>query len=179
MTDRHVPTTGVTTADIPASDHAPTEEVVHFRPRRKRTQRELTSLTLNLAPMVDVVFLLLIFFIVTTTFKKAEGVLPSRLPSQGGVADQYDLPITPITVHVIGKSDSPTEYEITVEHFVNRPTTFNELSTFLNEIQANPGFDDETPVIIRSADDVLWDHVVGCWNAAVRAGCKRISFGTE
>lgn len=155
------------------------DEVIHFRPRRKRAPRELTSLTLNLAPMVDVVFLLLIFFIATTTFKKAEGVLPAQLPKTGGTADQFDLPITPVRVRVTQTGDLPTDVTLSVEGFANQPTTFNELATFLIELQTNPGFDDETPVIIQSADNVAWDHVVGCWNAAVRAGCKRISFGSE
>lgn len=149
----------------------------HLHLQRKRRPRQATVLTLNLAPMVDVVFLLLIFFISTTTFKQAEGILPSRLPKQGGLASAVAPPITPIVVHVLQTGPGPTDYAIRVENFVNAPPTFNELASFLKEIQANPGFDETTPVVIQAANEVLWDHVVGCWNAAVRAGCRRISFG--
>lgn len=155
------------------------EPVVHFKPRRRRAPRESTVLTLNLAPMVDVVFLLLIFFIATTTFKRAEGILPSRLPKQSGLADQLAPPITPIVIDLRQTGPGPTDYAIRVERFVNTPTTFNELAAFLMDVQANPGFDDETPIVIRAANDVLWDHVVGCWNAAVRAKYKSISFGLQ
>lgn len=153
--------------------------VVHLRPRRKRAPREATVLTLNLAPMVDVVFLLLIFFIATTTFERPEGLLPSQLPKQSGLASEVAPPIMPIVVHVVQTGRGPTDYSIRVENFVDTPTTFNELASFLKAIQSEPGFDDETPVVIQAASEVLWDHIVGCWNAAVGAGCKRISFGLQ
>ncbi len=151
--------------------------VVHFRPRRKLAPRQSVAFTLNLAPMVDVVFLLLIFFISTTTFKRAEGVLASRLPKEGGFASETALPVTPIVVHLAPGASGPTEYGLRVEGFVNTPVTFGELTSFLLELQRNPGFDDQTPIIIQAPAELLWDHVVGCWNAAVRADCKHIAFG--
>ena len=154
-------------------------EVIHFRSRRARAPREATVLTLNLAPMIDVVFLLLIFFISTTTLERAEGVLPSRLPRHSGLTGRIAPPITPIVIHVRQTGPGLTDYSLRVESFANTPTTFNELASFLTDVQANPGFDDETPVVIQASPDVLWDHVVGCWNAAVRAGCKCISFGLQ
>jgi len=42
------------------------------------------ELTLNLAPMIDVVFLLLIFFMVATTFAKQEKELSLDLPAAEG-----------------------------------------------------------------------------------------------
>lgn len=157
----------------------PDRPVVHFRSRRKRTPPELMTLTLNLAPMVDVVFLLLIFFISTTTFKRAEGILPAQLPRQGEAASEVALPITPIVVRLVQTGPNPTDYGINVVNFVDQPTTFNELAAFLKRLQETPGFDNETPVVIKTGLDVHWDHVVGCWNAAVRAGCKHVSFGVE
>jgi biopolymer transport protein ExbD len=129
--------------------------------------------------MIDVVFLLLIFFISTTTLKRAEGVLPSRLPRQSGLASEVAPPITPIVVHVRQTGPGPGDYALRVESFVDTPTTFNELARFLEEIQDQPGFDDETPVVIQASEEVVWDLIVGCWNAAVRAGCKSISFGVQ
>ncbi len=129
--------------------------------------------------MIDVVFLLLIFFISTTTLKRAEGILPSRLPRQSGLATEVAPPITPIVVHVRQTGPGPADYALRVESFADAPTSFNELAAFLEEIQSQPGFDDETPVVIQAAEEVVWDHVVACWNAAVRAGCKSISFGLQ
>lgn len=129
--------------------------------------------------MVDVVFLLLIFFISTTTFERAEGLLAAQLPKQGSFADSIALPISPIIVHLEQTGPGPTDYSMRIENFVDHPTTFSELSKFLKGVQGNPGFDDETPVVLKTAFQVKWDHVVGCWNAAVAAGCKHVSFGVE
>ena len=59
-------------------------ETVHFRPRRRRPQRRGVMTSLNLAPMIDVTFLLLIFFVVSTTFKRAEGLFGTRLQQTVG-----------------------------------------------------------------------------------------------
>ncbi len=152
-------------------------DTIHFRTRRQRAPREQTALTLNLAPMVDVVFLLLIFFIVTTEFRRPEGLLASRLPTQSGQASAVAIPISPILITVRQTGDQPSDYQLEVEGFTTAPRTFSDLAGFLTEIKDNPGFDDKTPVVIRAADDCMWDHLVGCWNAAVRAKFKRISFG--
>ena len=53
----------------------------------------------------------------------------------------------------------------------------DELVTYLQEIHRRPGFDRDTPVVIVAEHDVRWDHVVSCWNAALRADCTRIAFG--
>ncbi len=153
--------------------------VVHFQPRRKRLPKESMVLTLNLAPMVDVVFLLLTFFIATTTFKRAEGILPSQLPRLVGQANHVELPVTPIVIHFVGTGPEPEDFAIRLERFAKSPATIHEVFDFLVDLQSQPGFDAETPIIIRSGDDVRWDHVVGCWNAAVRAGCRRITFGVQ
>ncbi|HRX87372.1 MAG TPA: biopolymer transporter ExbD [Phycisphaerae bacterium] len=133
-------------------------------------------LTLNLAPMIDVTFLLLIFFSVTTTFKRAEGFFSAKLPQDAG-RPTVALPITPVIVRVQQYGPNPGDYRLRLDNFLNAPATFDELSEFLANVQNNPGFDADTPVVIAAEPDVAWDHVVGCWNAAVRAGCKNISFG--
>lgn len=135
-------------------------------------------LFLNLAPMIDVTFLLLIFFSVTTTFKRAEGYLGARLPKDAG-RPTVALPISPIIVRIQQFGPNPEDYRIRVDNFTNAPATFGELTKFLIDVQGNPGFSAETPVVIAAEPDVAWDHVVDCWNAALRAGSKRISFGRQ
>ncbi len=125
--------------------------------------------------MIDVTFLLLIFFVVTTTFKRPEGVFASKLPSDAGTP-AATLPISPIVVR-ISQSDAAGRYfQIRIDNFARSPQTFGELAQFLIDVQANPGFDRQTPVVIFPESEVRWDHVVNCWNAAVRAKCTTITF---
>lgn len=146
--------------------------------RRVRRQREApsSSVTLNFAPMIDVTFLLLIFFLVTTTFERAEGLFASDLPRDTGVP-AVALPISPIVVRLTQTGPDHADVRIGIDHFAEAPNDFDALPGFLRQIQGQPGFDAQTPVVIIAGNDVRWDHVVSCWNAALRAGCKRIAFG--
>lgn len=68
--------------------------------RRARRSRSLGPVgpILDLAPMVDVVFTLVIFFMVSTTFLTIETGLPVDLPqAQSNVAQASDLPTVSIT----------------------------------------------------------------------------------
>jgi len=128
--------------------------------------------------MIDVTFLLLIFFSVTTTFRRAEGFLSAKLPRDAG-RPTIALPITPIVVRIDVDPADSGGYSLSVDHFTNAPATTGELTGFLRELQEQPGFSQETPVILAASPDVAWDHVVACWNAALHADCKNISFGRK
>ncbi len=60
---------------------------------RNRRNRNNQALTIDLAPMVDVVFLLIIFFMVSTTFINIEQSMPVQLPqAQSSRAITSDMP---------------------------------------------------------------------------------------
>ncbi len=149
------------------------------RSRRRRFHGISPSFSVSIAPMIDVTFLLLIFFLVTTTFERAEGILVSKLPRETGVRPAVALPISPIVVRVLQVGPGENDYAIRIDNFRNVPGSFGELAEYFRQIHGQPGFDTETPVIIVAGDDVRWDHVVGAWNAAVKAGCTTIAFGRE
>lgn len=132
-----------------------------------------STIAVNLAPMIDVTFLLLIFFLVTTTFERAEGILSSELPATDASA-ATPLPISPIVVRLT--PDGVTGCTILVDGLDFIPEDFAQLVDVLKSVQRQPGFDVQTPVVIVAEQNVRWDHVVECWNAALRAGCKRIAF---
>ena len=158
--------------DTPQQDDR-THRQARYR-RRRRTSNEV-RIAVNLAPMIDVTFLLLIFFLVTTTFERAEGVFTSKLPrdtTQPAVA----LPISPVVVRLTKTDLAFDAFSMFIDRFENQPTTFDELAEVLREIQTHAGFDHETPVVIVADNDVRWDHVVGCWNAALRADCRNVAF---
>lgn len=85
----------------------------------KRQRRE--SLSMDLTPLIDVVFLLLIFFLVTSTFKKDELALLLKLPKteQGSGAEkkieQLTIELASEEVAVNGKKSSMEELPSTFE----------------------------------------------------------------
>ena len=52
---------------------------------------EVATEQLNMTPMIDVVFQLLIFFMLTMQFKEIEGKLLSQLPKDKGLAPSHVL----------------------------------------------------------------------------------------
>jgi len=146
-----------------------------MRPSRRGSEPHMS---LNLAPMIDVTFLLLIFFLLTTTFQRAEGVLGANLPRDRG-RPVVALPITPIVVRLESTGPAASDFALRIDDFAAQPASFSELSGFLVDIRRNEGFDEDTPVIIVVSPDAPWELVVECWNAAVRARCRNIAFGAE
>ena len=144
--------------------------------RGRRGTRNSATIAINLAPMIDVTFLLLIFFLVTTTFERAEGLLSSEMPGEGGAA-AVALPLSPIVVRVSQVGTGFDDIIIRIDKLAKAPSDVDGPVRYLRELQELPGFDKETPVVIVAGNDVRWDHVVNVWNAALRAGCTRIAFG--
>lgn len=152
------------------------DETMRARARRRgRRGHRGVTIGFHLAPMIDMTFIFLIFYLVTTTFDRPEGTLASKLPHTSGAVG-VALPISPIVVRLSRTGPGADEYAIRIDHFDNVPGSAVELTETLRRIQGEPGFDAETPVVIVAQDDVPWDHVVGCWNAAVAAGYKQIAF---
>lgn len=152
---------------------------VHFRPQRRRYAQQSVLMTLSrFAPMIDMSFLLLVFFITTTRFAAPEGVLSSRMPEYGagGTGPVVALPLTPLVMRVSAIDPAGTSVRISVDRFESAPESMNELPAFLAAVLTEPGFDSDTPMVIVADGSVRWDHVVHAWNAALRAGWKNIAF---
>lgn len=156
--------------------HVEDPDVIHFRPLRTRYQtRGRAGIALNVTSMVDMALLLLKFFIITTTFAQLEGTLSARMPRVSG-AVSVPLPIQPIIVNVSVSEDDPQGCSIRLEGLAQPVQDFESLHHLLLQLQQRPGFDAQTPVVVRGESDVAWDHMVSAWNAALRAGYQTVAF---
>lgn len=130
---------------------------------------------LNLTAMIDVVFQLLIYFVVTASFAQGEGVLKARLPGgEQGQALGPPPPSAELTVRVA--SAGTHAYRLTVEPGGIAPQSFHELADLLERLKGIYGQD--TPVIIEPQRAVRWQHVVNAFNAAVRARYENVAFAS-
>lgn len=126
--------------------------------------------------MIDVVFLLLIYFILTMTFRQAEGQIPGTLPAPA------EKPVTTIKTQVqiylepSGKNNESVIYGLNGLPF--RPRDPDELFAALERRQRQLG-SRKVPVIIRVKNDVRWEFVVEAFNQALRARFKNIGFAGE
>src|SRR5512142_1401828 len=79
--------------------------------RRVSARQRLTKGSmgmLNIVPMLDILFNLLIFFLCFGLAIAPEGALPARLPATHGQAARAALPLAPVEVHLqaAGSADS-------------------------------------------------------------------------
>ena len=124
----------------------------------------------QIAPMVDVVFVLLLFFMASVGQKVNEGFFQIGLPSpSGNPAEKVSTPIV-VDVDALGnvfvnsdpKSASPKDREL------------KQLEEFLKSaMQSSP----EDPVIIRPNIEARHERVVDVLNACRLARVAKLSFG--
>jgi len=143
---------------------------------QQRRKRKIWVLSLNLTPMIDIVFLLLCYFLMMSQFRTPEGVLPARLPAMQARVP-VEIPRTPIRVRFQKVAGSPGRCMVTIDQFADTSMEISELAGRLRHIrQQVPGFDADTPIHLLAADDVAWDHVVNAYNAALAAEYVKIYF---
>jgi biopolymer transport protein ExbD len=149
--------------------------------RRRQANRGVLAMSLNLTPMIDLVFLLLFFFMSTSRFGSLEGMLPAQLPTVQAAAPSIEIPLTPIRVRIADNTgiDGSEESKpvITIDRLHESPVAPAELVNTLRHIRENePGFDHNTPVHLIANDQTAWDFVVNAYNAAMAAEFDRIYF---
>jgi biopolymer transport protein ExbD len=106
-----------------------------------RKHRE--SLTPDITPLIDIVFILLIFFIVSSVFKKEELALNLQLPNSS--AKELEIELKQISIELSTNSLAYLGKEISFSKF-----DF-ELSNYPNR---------DKPVIVRIDKDVKYSRVV-------------------
>jgi biopolymer transport protein ExbD len=157
-------------------------ETVHHESRSKQRRPKVGVRQLNLTSMLDVCFLLLIFFIVTANFAVNEGVLPADLPEGTPPVPQESPPPQEPLVIVL-RSVGIEGCSIWVERSATiADGDFQRLFEVLNgwryDPKANPNgqFEADNPIVIKPMPDVLWKHIVDGFNAVIRAKYTNVSF---
>ena len=121
----------------------------------------------NLTPLIDVVFLLLIFFMVSTSFVK-QSQITIRLPEAESTAmveeppEQIDIMITDQGTYLVNGR----------ELINNRPETIR------NALQRVSGGNSDLPLTISADANARHQHVVTAMDVAGRLGFVSISIAT-
>jgi biopolymer transport protein ExbD len=120
---------------------------------------------IQLAPLVDVLLLLLIFFLLTWNAARNENELDVKVPKAASAKEKV-APIGDVVVNV--KSDGGV--------VVNRRTlTEAELTELLRGlVQLNP----EQAVVIRGDESGAYKNIVGVLNICTEAGVTNVAFAT-
>lgn len=147
------------------------------RPGRASSRRVgRFSMSLNLTPMIDIVFLLLFFFLSVSQFRSPEGMLAAQLPSASAAAVAA-VPREPIRIRLDGGTLGEPVCRARIDELLADPVPMERLRGELIRIRDElPGFGRDTPVYLYASDAVVWDHVVNAYHAAMSAEYHRIYF---
>jgi biopolymer transport protein ExbD len=121
------------------------------------------EIDLNLTPLIDVVFLLLIFFMVSTTFEKTARLKVDLPEASAQAVQQSDKKI------VIG-IDAKGRYYINDRQLVN--TQIKTLKLALTKVS---GDNKEMPIVLRADAKTPHQSVVRAMDAASQLGLTRLS----
>ena len=134
-----------------------------MRSRRSRRQYETAESGLDLTPLLDVVFIMLIFFIVTATFTKNSGIDIRRPESQSSKQLNGEFFIISID-----KTN-----QIWLENkLIDRDAVENHIQTIRT---SRP----EIALVIEADGDSITDYVVAVMDAARKAGITKISLAAD
>jgi biopolymer transport protein ExbD len=125
------------------------------RPRRK--------LVINITSLIDIIFMLLLFFMITSTFLEQPGI-------------KLELPAAKTSANT-----DPQEYTLTVdkkgELFLNRqPVTLAGLEAEIRKILPKMK---QGALVLKADQDISHGLVVRVMDLAKRAGVKKLIIGTK
>ena len=124
------------------------------------------SVEVNLTPLIDVVFLLLIFFMVTTTFDR-HARLKVSLPEATAKASQQQS--EPLVLSIDAKGN----------YFINDRQVVNQtLDTLKQALQKTVGDDVDIALVLRADANTPHQFVVRAMDAASQLGLNKLSIAT-
>ncbi len=131
---------------------------------------------LQIAPLIDVVFLLLIYFMVSSTLKRTEADLTLSLPGAIAQSTQIEMP----DEQVIEIMADGTVMLNNKTYATSKTANLAELEyTLLRYQQASILSKTKAIVTISAADDSAHERVVDVLNACAGAGIKNVTFGSS
>lgn len=130
--------------------------------RRKLYSNERDGVEINLSPMIDMVFILLIFFIVTTVFVEETGVEVNKPEASASVQLEKNSILIAVT------KENKVIYG-------GRDIGVNGVGAIVKRLLLN----EDLPVIIQSDEGASHGTFSRVYGEAKLAGAKKINFSTK
>ncbi|MEE8451454.1 MAG: biopolymer transporter ExbD [Thermoguttaceae bacterium] len=145
--------------------------------RRPPYHRERRGpLEVKMTPMIDVIFLLLIFFICTASFQMPEEILPTRFLLPGTVAsetpiDPEVLDLDEIVVKVLWRDGGP-RWQI-------NDRDYSSLAEVRAVLEAAARIKIDLPVILDIDPSVPMENVIDVYDLCRKVGLERVQFAAS
>jgi biopolymer transport protein ExbD len=157
-------------------------ETVHYQSARKKRRGQGGGMTVNMTPMIDVTFLLLIFFIVATNFARQEGILESKLPE--AAPPSAAPPVPPLTIRLAPTlTESGTGVSVRVNNVEPVVQVGGEtlrglpaLDHYLRNVMHLQYDPKKTTVVIDPNNSTPWEYVLTAYNHTLRGEYGQIQW---
>jgi len=126
---------------------------------------------INMTPMVDIIFLLIIFYLTTSSIIQLEQDLSIDLPKQGKQLKTKAPPARPIVVNVRFLPGGKAGY-----HVENQPMTLSALTVNLSRAKIR---NRDQSVVIRGDRNVRWEHVAAVMGCCGQVGITKVAATVE
>jgi biopolymer transport protein ExbD len=133
------------------------------------------SMDVNMTPMIDMVFLLIVYFVWTSSMQAKELLLPSKLsPLQGSQPVESDLPpppemdFEPIVIRIV-ESSGKIVWQM-------NEVPFPSAASLKEELVRLAKFQRGTAIVIHPDPSVPIANVIDAYDAARRAGFSKVQF---
>ena len=133
------------------------------------------QIEMNMTPMIDCVFLLIVFFIMVTEFARVERK-ELELPKSAEAKIDQVVP-TRLVVNIVYNQTGEPDY-----HVGAVPVTIDEMVALLKEQKAKlaeRGLASELEVRIRGDRKLQWRHVYHVIHGCSRAGVYKVNMAAE
>lgn len=128
----------------------------------RRKNREDDETSIDMTPMLDIVFIMLIFFIVTTSFVKESAVDIARPTTNQDTTPPENPP--PLIVVSIDESSNVIIKDRTVDKEAIRANIETQLAV-----------DPRSPVLVRVHEDALNEVLIAAVDQAEQAGVTKVN----
>lgn len=126
-------------------------------------QQKDDSAEINMGPLIDMVFILLIFFVITTNFTRQTGVDVSKPKAKSAVSQGQKILLVGITregtLHIYGRQVSPEKLKALVSQEVGKKPDMS--------------------VVIVADQDAVISRVVQVMDICTIAGARKVSIAAE
>ena len=131
-----------------------------------------------MTPMIDVVFLLLVFFVWTASFQIVEQVLPSQVsePARGAETSTSEPPppeadFQDVVIRILWQNGQPT-WRVNEEELTSLPAVRGKLESIFAVLQ-------DAPLIIHPDDETPLGHVIDVYDVTRLVGFQEVQFAVS
>ena len=150
--------------------------------RRKRMKIGSTKMQAPLVPMIDVTFLLLLYFLLTAEFRGPEGQIAGTIPKGESAAGV--VTVKPIRIQIVpGEFPGEASFVYVVRGTRVEPVDGDRgddgahaRGLYLRLVAYRQKEGEDVPIVIEPLHNVPWRYVTEAFNQAIRVKFKKVGF---